>query len=131
MHDGFTFHNWRHRLSRESICYWTHITYRKVINFPFIYNTCPNIFTFFRLLLEELVIYIEQCPKSSFATQWKNFVHKCPFPLKEAFMPKSWKQIYNMSSVNASLSRIQMVGYNEKIVSVSMNVVYTNKFRYK
>ncbi|XP_066262973.1 integrator complex subunit 9 [Euwallacea similis] len=68
-----------------------------------------------RLLLEELVIYIEQCPKSSFATQWKNFAHKCPFPLKEAFMPKSWKQIYNMSSVNASLSRIQMVGYNEKI----------------
>lgn len=68
-----------------------------------------------RLLLEELVIYIEQCPKSSFATQWKNFVHKCPFPLNEAFMPKSWKQIYNMNSVNASLSRIQMVGYNEKI----------------
>ncbi|ENN70832.1 hypothetical protein HUJ04_004963 [Dendroctonus ponderosae] len=68
-----------------------------------------------RLLLEELVIYIEQCPKSSFSSQWKNYVHKCPSPFKEAFMPKSWKQIYNMSSVNASLSRIQMVGYNEKI----------------
>lgn len=72
---------------------------------------------FFRLLLEELVIYIEHCPKASFATQWKNVVHKCPFPLNEAFKPKSWKQIYNMGSVNASLSRIQMVGYNEKIVS--------------
>ncbi|XP_050294937.1 integrator complex subunit 9 isoform X2 [Anthonomus grandis grandis] len=68
-----------------------------------------------RLLLEELVIYIEQCPKSSLAIQWKNFVHKFPFPLKEAFMPKSWKQIYNMNSLNASLSRIHMVGYNEKI----------------
>nr|CAH7765745.1 unnamed protein product [Callosobruchus chinensis] len=68
-----------------------------------------------RLLLEELVIYIEQCPKSNFASQWKNFVHKCPYPLNEAFKPKSWKQIYNMNKVNASLSRIQMVGYNEKI----------------
>lgn len=36
-------------------------------------------------------------------------------------MPKSWKQIYSMSSVNASLSRIQMVGYNEKIVSFICN----------
>ncbi|CAH1979174.1 unnamed protein product [Acanthoscelides obtectus] len=68
-----------------------------------------------RLLLEELVIYIEQCPKCNFASQWKNFVHKCPYPLNEAFKPKSWKQIYNMNNVNASLSRIQMVGYNEKI----------------
>jgi len=79
---------------------------------------------FLRLLLEELVIYIEQCPKATFATQWKNFVHKCPSPLKEAFMPKSWKQIYSMSSVNASLSRIQMVGYNEKIVSFVCNCHY-------
>ncbi|XP_017785950.1 PREDICTED: integrator complex subunit 9 [Nicrophorus vespilloides] len=68
-----------------------------------------------RLLLEELVIYIEQCPKAGFATQWKNFVHKLPYPINEAFKPKSWKQIYNMANVNASLSRIQMVGYNEKI----------------
>ncbi|KAF5285910.1 hypothetical protein FQA39_LY04371 [Lamprigera yunnana] len=68
-----------------------------------------------RLLLEELVTHIEQCPKANFATQWKNFVHKLPYPLNDSFKPKSWKQIYNMSNVNASLSRIQMVGYNEKI----------------
>lgn len=78
---------------------------------------------FFRLLLEELVIYIEHCPKASFASQWKNFVHKCPFPLNESFKPKSWKQIYNMNSVNMSLSRIQMVGYNEKIVSNFRHIV--------
>ncbi|XP_019872294.2 integrator complex subunit 9 [Aethina tumida] len=68
-----------------------------------------------RLLLEELVIYIEQCPKATFATQWKNLLHKLPYPLCDSFKAKSWKQIYNMASVNASLSRIQMVGYNEKI----------------
>jgi integrator complex subunit 9 len=71
-----------------------------------------------RLLLEELVNYVEQCPKASFATQWKNFIHKLPYPLSDSFKPKSWKQLYNMNNVNASLSRIQMVGYNEKIVSV-------------
>ncbi|KAJ3625274.1 hypothetical protein MTP99_018832 [Tenebrio molitor] len=68
-----------------------------------------------RLLLEELVNYVEQCPKASFATQWKNFIHKLPYPLSDSFKPKSWKQLYNMNNVNASLSRIQMVGYNEKI----------------
>lgn len=60
--------------------------------------------------------YIEQCPKATLATAWKNFLHKMPAPLSEAFKPKSWKQIYNMASVNSSLSNIQMVGYNEKIV---------------
>lgn len=70
-----------------------------------------------RLLLEELVAYIDQCPKATLATQWKNFQHKLPYPLCDVFKPKSWKQIYNMASVNASLSTIQMVGYNEKIVS--------------
>lgn len=80
--------------------------------------TLIEMILYFRLLLEELVLYIEHCPKATFASQWKNFVHKCPFPLNEAFKPKSWKQIYNMNSVNVSLSRIQMVGYNEKIVSI-------------
>lgn len=70
-----------------------------------------------RLLLEELVVYIEQCPKATYASQWKNFLHKLPHPLSDAFKPKSWKQIYDKSNVNNSLSRIQMVGYNEKIVS--------------
>lgn len=68
-----------------------------------------------RLLLEELVLNIEQCPKAGFAHQWKNFVHQLPYPLSDSFKPKSWKQIYSMSSMNASLARIQMVGYNEKI----------------
>lgn len=68
-----------------------------------------------RLLLEELVTYIELCPKVNIASQWKNYLHKLPFPLNESFKPKSWKQIFNMKNVNASLSRVQMVGYNEKI----------------
>lgn len=79
-----------------------------------------------RLLLEELVIYIEQCPKANFAMQWKNFLHALPYPLSDSFKPKSWKQIYSMASVNASLSRIQMVGYNEKIVCDNFRDLYTN-----
>lgn len=71
-----------------------------------------------RLLLEELVTYIEQCPKATIATHWKQFLKKLPYPLSDVFKPKSWKQIYTMANVNASLSRIQMVGYNEKIVMI-------------
>lgn len=72
-----------------------------------------------RLFLEELVEYIEQCPRATLATHWKQVLKKLPPKLAEAFKPKSWKQIYKMASVNASLSRVQMVGYNEKIVSLS------------
>lgn len=68
-----------------------------------------------RLFLEELVEYIEQCPRATLATHWKQVLKKLPSKLAEAFKPKSWKQIYKMASVNASLSRVQMVGYNEKI----------------
>lgn len=64
--------------------------------------------------------YVEQCPKATIATQWKQFLTKLPFPLSDAFKPKSWKQIYTMANVNASLSRIQMVGYNEKIVRFNL-----------
>lgn len=71
-----------------------------------------------RLLLEELVLYIEQVPKATHASHWKNFLPKLPHPLCDAFKPKSWKQIFTMSNVNDSLSRIQMVGYNEKIVRI-------------
>lgn len=67
--------------------------------------------------MEELVTYVEQCPKATFATHWKQMLHKLPPRLADSFKPRSWKRIYTLANVNASLARIQMVGYNEKIVS--------------
>lgn len=69
--------------------------------------------------MEELVQYIEQCPKATFATHWKQMLHKMPPKLADSFKPKSWKRIYTLANVNASLARIQMVGYNEKIVRLN------------
>lgn len=43
-------------------------------------------------------------------------LHKLPPRLADCFKPRSWKRIYTLANVNASLARIQMVGYNEKIV---------------
>ncbi|KAL1123383.1 hypothetical protein AAG570_002465 [Ranatra chinensis] len=67
-----------------------------------------------RLYLEELVEYIEQTPKRNQAKYWKEVLHLLPSPLCDSFKPRSWKQLYTLSDVQASLSRIKVVGYDEK-----------------
>lgn len=68
-----------------------------------------------RLFLEELVQHIEQTPKAMLATHWKEQLHVLPPPLCDSQKPRNWKHIYNMQTVNNSLAKIQMVGYNEKL----------------
>ncbi|PSN51028.1 Integrator complex subunit 9 [Blattella germanica] len=68
-----------------------------------------------RLFLEELVQHIEQTPKATLASHWKEHLHVLPPPLCDCQKPRSWRHIYNMRAVNSSLARIQMVGYNEKL----------------
>lgn len=70
-----------------------------------------------RFYLEELVQYIEKTPKLASASAWKDIVHlpSSPFP---DIKPRSWRQLYNMAAVHSSLSRVQMVGYDEKLVSL-------------
>ncbi|XP_034252889.1 integrator complex subunit 9 isoform X1 [Thrips palmi] len=68
-----------------------------------------------RFFLEELVQYIEQTPKASLASHWKDILHFLPPPLCDSLKPRSWRHLYSLSSVNSSLSRIQMVGYDEKL----------------
>lgn len=70
----------------------------------------------FRLFLEELVSWIEQSPKSNVARYWKEVLHLLPPPLNDAFKPRNWRHIYNMQQVTSALSRIQVVGYDEKLV---------------
>ncbi|KAK6619622.1 hypothetical protein RUM43_012379 [Polyplax serrata] len=68
-----------------------------------------------RLFLEELVSWIEQSPKSNVARYWKEVLHLLPPPLNDAFKPRNWRHIYNMQQVTSALSRIQVVGYDEKL----------------
>ncbi|KAK7867634.1 hypothetical protein R5R35_014827 [Gryllus longicercus] len=68
-----------------------------------------------RLFLEELVHHIEQTPKATLASHWKEHLHVLPAPLSDSLKPRNWRHIYDMKAVNDSLAKIQMVGYNEKL----------------
>lgn len=68
-----------------------------------------------RFFLEELVQYIEQTPKPSLASHWKELLHVLPAPLCDSLKPRSWQQLYSLAAVHSSLARIQMVGYDEKL----------------
>lgn len=41
-----------------------------------------------------------------------------PSPLKDAVEVSTWRRCYTMQEVNSALSKIQLVGYSQKIVSV-------------
>lgn len=71
---------------------------------------------FLRFFLEELVDYIELAPKANIATQWKEMQHILPSPLCDAYKPKSWKHIFTTEAVQNSLARVQIAGYDEKLV---------------
>lgn len=88
-----------------------------VINFslPIVRSLLHKLFI--RLFLEELVEYIEQTPKRNQAKFWKDILHLLPNPLCDSFKPKTWKLLYKLSEVQSSLSRIKVVGYDEKLVS--------------
>lgn len=74
------------------------------------------VFKFLRLYMEELVHYLERTPKSLRSSKWKQIVQSLPPPLNGALRPQDWKRIYSMKAVNASLAKVRMVGFNEKIV---------------
>uniref|UniRef100_A0A3P9K9J2 Integrator complex subunit 9 n=1 Tax=Oryzias latipes TaxID=8090 RepID=A0A3P9K9J2_ORYLA len=69
-----------------------------------------------RLLMEELVNFMERVPKAQSATSWKNkdTQRLLPGPLKDAVDVWTWKRCYGMQEVNSALSRVQLVGYSQK-----------------
>lgn len=86
--------------------------------------------------MEELVEFIERTPKATMAKHWKDMLHTLPSPLAEIVKPKSWKHIYSMSAINSALSNIQMVGYDQKLVSYSKlhtknNLMYYFLYEYQ
>ncbi|XP_014216076.1 integrator complex subunit 9 [Copidosoma floridanum] len=79
-----------------------------------IYATDPTL-QIGRILMEELVEYIEKTPRDTLAKHWKEMLHVLPQPLSDAHKPKSWKQLYSMAAVNSALANIHLVGYDQKI----------------
>uniref|UniRef100_A0A3B5LKL4 Integrator complex subunit 9 n=1 Tax=Xiphophorus couchianus TaxID=32473 RepID=A0A3B5LKL4_9TELE len=70
-----------------------------------------------RLLMEELVNFMERVPKAQSATCWKNkeIQRMLPGPLKDAVEVWTWKRCYSMQEVNSALSKVQLVGYSQKV----------------
>ncbi|KAJ8356645.1 hypothetical protein SKAU_G00194390 [Synaphobranchus kaupii] len=70
-----------------------------------------------RLLMEELVNFMERVPKAQSATCWKNkdIQRLLPGPLKEVVDVWTWKKCYSMQAVNSALSKVQLVGYSQKV----------------
>ncbi|XP_072265189.1 integrator complex subunit 9 [Pyxicephalus adspersus] len=81
-----------------------------------VYATEPTV-QIGRLLMEELVNFIERVPKAQSATKWKRKEdqRQLPAPLKDAVDIYTWKKCYTMQEVNSALSKIQLVGYSQKI----------------
>uniref|UniRef100_A0A8C3L0V2 Integrator complex subunit 9 n=1 Tax=Chrysolophus pictus TaxID=9089 RepID=A0A8C3L0V2_CHRPC len=81
-----------------------------------VYATEPTV-QIGRLLMEELVNSIERVPKAQSASTWKNkeVQRLLPAPLKDAVEVSMWRKCYTMPEVNAALSKIQLVGYSQKI----------------
>lgn len=75
-----------------------------------------DILIIFRLFLEELVDFVEQSPKPNVAKYWKEILHLLPPPLCNSFKPHTWKQLYSLAQVHSSLTRVQMISYDQKIV---------------
>uniref|UniRef100_A0A3Q2Z7M5 Integrator complex subunit 9 n=1 Tax=Hippocampus comes TaxID=109280 RepID=A0A3Q2Z7M5_HIPCM len=70
-----------------------------------------------RLLMEELVKFMERVPKAQSATSWKKkeIQRLLPGPLKDATDVWTWKRSYGMQEVNSALSKVQLVGYSQKV----------------
>lgn len=93
--------------------------------------------------MEELVNFMERVPKPQSATCWKNkelqrlfnyyyielfhhsallvttvflMIRMLPGPLKDAVDVWTWKRSYSMQEVNSALSKVQLVGYSQKVV---------------
>lgn len=70
---------------------------------------------FGRLFMEETIEYIERSTKGQSALRWKDLHQTLPYPLNESDNPQAWRTIYNREMMESCLSKVQLVGYSEKM----------------
>ncbi|XP_041374952.1 integrator complex subunit 9-like [Gigantopelta aegis] len=66
--------------------------------------------------MEEVAMYVQRNPKTSMAAKWKkpDILKNLPAPLKDIVEPSKWRQCYTLHDINSSLSKVQIVGFNQK-----------------
>eukprot|EP00118_Oscarella_pearsei_P013716 m.112178 g.112178 ORF g.112178 m.112178 type:complete len:302 (+) comp37437_c0_seq49:340-1245(+) len=81
-----------------------------------LYATEPTI-QLGRQMMLELVNMVERVTKPSVSSEWKSdsFRGLLPPPLVTAHNVTSWRSLYNETDVNNCLSKVQSIGYSQKI----------------
>ena len=79
-----------------------------------IYMTEPTL-QIGRLFMDETIGYIERSSKSEQAVKWKEVFAALPSPLCEAENPQAWRKIFTKEKMEASLAKVQLAGYSQKI----------------
>lgn len=80
---------------------------------------------FGRLFMEETIEFVERSSTTVQASKWKSAAKHLPPPLNQAAKNcKMWRKIYSRSQMEASLSKVTLVGFSEQkdvfgLVSVS------------
>lgn len=86
-----------------------------------VYATEPTL-EIARKYMEEMLEYIERCPKIKQASIWKraNYYKNIPFPfgpdIYHNCKPYSWQQIFTAKEMQNSLSKVKTVGFSQRIV---------------
>ncbi|XP_052813057.1 integrator complex subunit 9-like isoform X2 [Mya arenaria] len=69
-----------------------------------------------KLYMKELVTYIERVSRTKTCNLWKkdDILKNLPLPLRDAVTPIAWQKCYTLQDIDACLSKVQVVGFNEK-----------------
>ncbi|KAK7507295.1 hypothetical protein BaRGS_00001230 [Batillaria attramentaria] len=67
-----------------------------------------------RMYMEEMVNYVERNPRMKPASLWKE-EDVVPPSLREVTEPLGWRKLYTKHDIDACLSKVQTVGFNEKL----------------
>nr|KAG5714850.1 hypothetical protein BaRGS_000338 [Batillaria attramentaria] len=75
-----------------------------------------------RMYMEEMVNYVERNPRMKPASLWKEeeYASVVPPSLREVTEPLGWRKLYTKHDIDACLSKVQTVGFNEKLTPLAM-----------
>jgi integrator complex subunit 9 len=82
-----------------------------------VYATEPTL-AIAKQFMEELLDYIERCPKTKQATRWKKSdrYKQMPFPINlEQLKPYMWKTLFSREELRRSLLKVKVLRYSEKV----------------
>ena len=68
-----------------------------------------------KIFMEELLEYISRSPRHQDSAQWKKMLSQLPAPLSDIEDVNNWRKLFSKEQMESSLSKIQMVGFNESL----------------